>query len=252
MSSVRSRPSFAYTSHNTAQLIRGGGAYFTLLLSLIDKALHTIHLQVYIYDEDETGQEVAVALMAAARRGVAVYLLVDGYASQNLPAHFISKLEQEGIHFRFFQPLLKSDHFYFGRRLHHKIAVIDARYSLVGGINISNKYNDGFDQPAWLDWALYTEGEIVPELVRVCLELWTKSKRERKKLLWQTHPPVGQPQPACAIRLRRNDWVQKERRSRIVIWACLKKPGRIYTLCPAISYRACWCGRKWPAPPEEG
>jgi cardiolipin synthase len=209
MSSARSRPSFAYTSHNAASLIRGGGAYFTLLLSLIHKARHTIHIQVYIYDEDETGQEVAAALKEAARRGVAVYLLVDGYASQDLSAGFISQLEQEGINFRFFQPILKSDHFYFGRRLHHKIAVIDARYSLVGGINISNKYNDGFDRPAWLDWALYTEGEIVPELVRVCLELWTKSKRERKKLLWQSHSPADQSGHACAIRLRRNDWVQK-------------------------------------------
>lgn len=209
MSSVRSRPSFAYTSHNTAKLIRGGKAYFSLLLSLIHKAQHTIHLQVYIYDEDETGLEVADALIAAAQRGVAVYLLPDGYASQDLSASFIKRLETAGIRFRFFQPVLKSDHFYFGRRLHHKIVVVDARYSLVGGINISNKYNDGFGGPAWLDWALYAEGEIAPELVRVCLELWTRSKRERKKLLWQAHPPIKQPKQECLIRLRRNDWVQK-------------------------------------------
>lgn len=209
MSSVRSRPSFVYTVHNTAKLIRGGTAYFDLLISLIHKAQHSIHLQVYIYSEDETGREVAAALIAAAKRGVAVYLLADGYASQDLSRAFIESLEKEGVHFRFFQPILKSDHFYFGRRLHHKIMVADARYSLVGGINISNKYNDGHGQPAWLDWALYAEGEIAPELVRVCLELWTKSRKERGKLLWQAHPPVKQPRHVCPIRLRRNDWVQK-------------------------------------------
>lgn len=209
MSSVRSRPSFAYTNHNTAKLIRGGNEYFTLLTELIHKAQHTIHLQVYIYDEDETGLAVAEALIAAAQRGVSVYLLADGYASQDLSASFINRLEKEGVHFRFFQPILKSDHFYFGRRLHHKIVVVDARYSLVGGINISNKYNDGFGRPAWLDWALYTEGEIAPELVRVCVELWTRSKRERRKFVWQAHPPVKQPRHVCPIRLRRNDWVQK-------------------------------------------
>lgn len=209
MSPVKSRPSFAYTNHNTAQLIRGGAAYFALLTQLIHKAQHTIHLQVYIYDEDETGLAVAEALIAAARRGVAVYLLVDGYASQNLSASFIRQLNNEGIHFRFFQPILKSDHFYFGRRLHHKMVVVDARYCLVGGINISNKYNDGLDRPAWLDWALCAEGEIAPELVKVCLELWTRSKKERRKLLWQMQPPVEQPRHVCPIRLRRNDWVQK-------------------------------------------
>jgi hypothetical protein len=38
MSSVRSRPSFAYTNHNTAKLIRGGDEYFSLLKELIHKA----------------------------------------------------------------------------------------------------------------------------------------------------------------------------------------------------------------------
>lgn len=209
MSPGRSGPSFSYTTYNTARLVRGGEAYFSLLLQLIGQAQHTIHLQTYIYDEDETGQAVAAALTAAAQRGVAVYLMVDGYASQHLSGEFISRLKENGIHFRFFQPLLKSDHFYFGRRLHHKILVTDARYGLIGGINISNKYNDGFGAPAWLDWALYAEGEIAPELVRVCLELWAGFKGERRKLLRQVQPPVELPQQVCAIRLRRNDWVQK-------------------------------------------
>lgn len=209
MSSTRSRPSFAYTLHNTARLVRGGGAYFECLLSLIGQAQQSIHLQVYIYNEDETGLAVAAALMAAAERGVAVYLMVDGYASQDLPGTFIQRLEKAGVHFRFFQPVLISDNFYFGRRLHHKLLVVDGQDCLVGGVNISNKYNDGFGQPAWLDWALYARGDIAPELVRVCLELWTRSKRERRKLLWQAQPPGLPPATTCAIRLRRNDWVQK-------------------------------------------
>jgi cardiolipin synthase A/B len=52
MVSGRSSPSFSYTSHNTAKLIRGGEAYFTLLVQLIQQAQQTIHLQTYIYDED--------------------------------------------------------------------------------------------------------------------------------------------------------------------------------------------------------
>ena len=209
MSPVKSRPSFAYTQHNTVKLIRGGKDYFILLMELIGKAQHTVHLQVYIYDEDETGREVADALMAAARRGVSVYLMPDGYASQDFSAPFIKNLEDAGVSFRYFQPILKSDHFYFGRRLHHKVLVTDARYCLVGGINISNKYNDGVGLPAWLDWALYAEGEVAPELVRVCLELWTKSKKERRKLLWQANPPIHLPRHVCPVRIRRNDWVQK-------------------------------------------
>jgi len=206
---VKARPSFAYTNQNTVKLVRGGGEYFTLLKEMIHKAQHTVHLQVYIFDEDETGREVAEALIAAARRGVAVYLLADGYASQNISKPFIKHLQRGGVHFRFFQPILKSDHFYFGRRMHHKIVVVDARYGLVGGVNISNKYNDGFDKPAWLDWALYVEGEIAPELVKICLELWTRSRSTRRKLHWHAQPSVAFPKHHCPVRIRRNDWVQK-------------------------------------------
>ncbi|MDF2189528.1 phospholipase D-like domain-containing protein [Paraflavitalea sp. CAU 1676] len=191
------------------KLIRGGKEYFTLLLSLIEQAERFIHLQVYIYDEDDTGRAVAEALMAAAKRGVAVYLLPDGYASQNMSKPFIKTMEEAGIRFRYFQPILKSDFFYFGRRLHHKLLVIDGRHSLVGGINISNKYNDGFGHPAWLDWALYSEGDIVPELVRVSLELWTRFRKDRRSLLWQADAPEKRIKQVCPIRLRRNDWVQK-------------------------------------------
>ena len=54
--------------------------YFELLLHLIDKAIDSIHLQSYIYDE--TDLLVADALKAAAKRNVQVYLLTGGYVFQ--------------------------------------------------------------------------------------------------------------------------------------------------------------------------
>ena len=99
------------------------------------------NLQIYIFEDDETGVEVATALMKAAQRGVKVYLLLDGYASQYLPDEFIVQLKEGGVQFRWFEPLFRSRHFYFGRRLHHKLIVVDTVHSLVGGVNISNRYN---------------------------------------------------------------------------------------------------------------
>ena len=57
-------------------------AYFDLLLNLINQANESIHLQTYIFDDDETGILVADALKAAVKRNVSVHLLADGYASQ--------------------------------------------------------------------------------------------------------------------------------------------------------------------------
>lgn len=208
MAKASSRLSIGYTRHNIIRLVHGGKEYFDTLIELIGRAEHSIHLQVYIYDPDETGQMVADALIAAARKGVAVYLLVDGYASQSLSSAFLSPLVEAGIRFRFFEPVLKSSNFYFGRRMHQKVLVVDARYCLVGGINISNKYNDGYGMPPWLDWAMYVEGEAAVELLKVCIDLWTKSARDYRRMFSRTTLPGHHPKEQCPVRVRRNDWVQ--------------------------------------------
>jgi len=210
MSRTLYRPSSAFTHRNKVRLVRGGKEYFSTLKAMIGQARLSFHLQVYIFQDDETGREVAQALTEAAGRGVKIYILADGYASKELPDEFISNLRSAGIHFRFFEPLLKSEHFYFGRRLHHKVAVADGYYSLVGGINISNHYNDVGDEPSWLDWALYAEGEISRELQKVCVNLWTKPalRIKKKQLIHDVEQPL--PDGECLVRLRRNDWVKRK------------------------------------------
>lgn len=204
------KPSTAYTQHNTVRLIRCGKPYFTELTRLINQAQHSIHLQVYIYEEDDTGTSVAEALIAAAKRGVAVYLLADGYASKDLSHTFINRLRSEGVHFRFFQPLLKSEHFYFGRRLHHKVMVADAQYSLVGGINISDRYNDIHGIPAWLDWAILVEGETATELYKLCVDLWVKPGKAGESKFFKEALPTHTHHAKSMARIRRNDWVKRK------------------------------------------
>lgn len=198
-----------YTTHNSVKLVRGGQEYFQLLLNLIREAKHSIHLHVYIFDEDETGTLVADALIDAALRKVEVYLLFDGYASQNLSEPFIQKIFLAGIRYRMFEPLFLSSNFYFGRRMHHKVFVSDSFHSLVGGINISNKYNQWNDDPPWLDWALYAQGDISSELLKVLVRVWSRSHRKARKY-FAAHPPVRKVNEYCLVRIRRNDWVDRK------------------------------------------
>ncbi len=201
-----------YSELNKVKLVRGGSEYFNLLLDLIGRARESIHLQTYIYDDDETGLKVAEALKAAVARQVAVYLLADGYASQRMSRKFIHNLKAAGIRFRFFQPLLKSKYFYFGRRLHHKVFVVDVSYALVGGINIADKYNDRPGKRAWLDYALYAEGEIARELCVLCWKTWNGfpvrmgiTPCEKKQLTFHFTKDETSP-----VRMRRNDWVRRK------------------------------------------
>lgn len=194
------------------KLIRGGKDYFDLLTRMIHNAKESIHLQTYIYDDDETGKLVANALKAAAARGVAVYIMADGYASQVMSQQFIDELRGSGIHFRFFQPLLKSKYFYFGRRLHHKVVVTDSRTALVGGVNITNRYNDMPGKPAWLDFALYAEGAVAGELNVLCWKTWNGFSAKTGSVYPQKENLPGHvaSTKAITVEMRRNDWVRRK------------------------------------------
>lgn len=209
MSNRRVITSKAFTNHNKVELVRGGKNYFDLLIQLINRAKDCIHLQTYIFDDDETGRMVGKALMEAAGRNVRIYFIADGFASQFISSAYITELKNTGIHFRFFEPLLKSKHFYFGRRMHHKVVVIDMKYALVGGVNIANRYNDLSDKPAWLDFALFAEGEIAQHLWIHCWKMWKGFQNKTIDSVCKKEPSdlAFEPEQQIKVRMRSNDWV---------------------------------------------
>ena len=201
----------SFTNHNKLSLIKGGKDYFDILEQLIDNAKQVIHLQTYIFDYDETGQQVANALIRAAARKVKVYVVLDGYASQNFPKKVIEEFEGNNIHFCWFSPLLQSRYFYFGRRLHHKVLVVDGQNAVVAGINISNRYNDIEGNEAWLDWAICAQGEVAIQVSAVCKRIWDKGVLHKKNTpaiepVMDAILPVG----ICKARVRENDWVRRK------------------------------------------
>ncbi|MBK6826031.1 MAG: phospholipase [Chitinophagaceae bacterium] len=230
-----------YSNQNQVMLVNGGRDYFDRLHQMIREARYCIWLQFYIFMDDETGLAVADLLMQAVRRKVSVYLLVDGYASQGLSKEAISKLQNAGVQFKWFEPLFKSRKFYLGRRMHHKLVVIDGLYAMAGGINISNRYNDMPDSPAWMDRALYCEGSEVQKMLQVCKQLWNRDQvyewENQVNQLIQKKSTTGTQE----VRVRRNDWVKRKNevtrsylamllyaREEIIIMCSYFLPGRVF------------------------
>ena len=200
----------SYTFHNTVNLLKGGLPYFSTLIELIDNATSSLQMQFYIYEDDATGIDIANHLIQAANRGVIVQILLDGYASRKLSPNFKKKLRSNGIRLRFFEPILKSKKFYFGRRLHHKIVVADGQRALVGGINISDRYNDTPGQSAWLDWAIYVKGETAYELYKICDHFYSKNSEEYITLDKEAIMKASDLKTNTLLRIRRNDWVMNK------------------------------------------
>jgi cardiolipin synthase len=208
----RKRRSDKYTTRNEIRLVKGGKDYFDLLQSLIENATNYIQLQVYIFNNDETGRRVSDALKMAAQKKVLVYLIVDGFASQSLPNSFIEDMQKSGIQFRFFEPIFKSKKFYFGRRMHHKILVVDGIHAMTGGVNVADRYNDIDGIPAWLDFALYVKGEIVADLSKLCWQTWNGFPVRLPQYPWGKISVTNtiDDEQSKQVRMRRNDWVRRK------------------------------------------
>lgn len=206
------RSTGSFSRKNIVSIVRSGEPFFTQLKILLDNASHSIHFQTYIFSADNTGKEVAAWLMAAARRGVSVHLMADGYASRALPKELIQQFREAGVRFRFFEPLFRGPDFYFGRRLHHKVVVVDERYGIVSGSNIADRYNDLPGQPSWYDMALLVEGDAVLELYDICLKIWERDTSRKNLLRKKLHDIFNyiSAEDAVGVRVLQNDWVRRK------------------------------------------
>lgn len=232
----------SYTHYNRVEMLYSGNEYFARLKQVINTAARTLHLQYYIFNNDFAGNEIATALCQAAKRGVQVYLMIDGYESRFLPASFIDRMREAGIRVARFEPLFRSKKFYVGRRMHHKIVAADGVRGMTGGVNIADRYIDVDDIPAWLDMGLYVEGEAATELHNVCVRMWNEvmGKGYLQTLAYPV-PATPALTTYCSVRIRRNDWVKGRRqvwksyfdmfnlaREHIVIVCSYFLPGRTF------------------------
>ena len=159
---------------NLITLLKTGAEYFPQLEAEIDAARHEIHLETYIFRADATGRAIADALARAAQRGVVVRVLVDGYGSQDLDPALVKRMEAAGVQLLVYRPNISPWSLRHARlrRLHRKIAVIDARVAFVGGINILDDADEPGRIPPRFDYAVRVEGPMLSKIHPVVRWLW--------------------------------------------------------------------------------
>lgn len=159
---------------NRLDLLESGAAYFPALIEAFDAARREIHLESYIFIVDAAGVAVGDALMRAARRGVVTRVLLDGFGARALAPEYRAELRAAGVDLLFFRPEsaglgLRRTRL---RRMHRKMAVVDARVAFVGGINIIDDFNGHDLRLPRLDYAVRVEGNLVVEIHASIRRLW--------------------------------------------------------------------------------
>ncbi|MDB4945721.1 MAG: Cardiolipin synthetase [Labilithrix sp.] len=104
-------------------------------------AKHHVHLCSYILDPRRSGLRFREALIAKAKQGVIVRVLVDDVGSSTISRRFVKPLKAAGVMFSKFNEVA------FSRirsrvdfRNHRKVLVVDGVVGFTGGVNISDDY----------------------------------------------------------------------------------------------------------------
>ncbi|MBA4189977.1 MAG: cardiolipin synthase [Planctomycetaceae bacterium] len=165
---------FAVTGGNAVTLYHDGHPAYDAMLAAIRSAERHVHIQFFIFRNDESGQRFIEALCECARRKVEVRFLYDSVGSYNISSRMLGRLRDAGGKVAAFLPLFGPMYrLRVNLRNHRKILVIDGRIAFTGGLNIGDEYLGKHRKfGPWRDTFLRVEGPATHGLQRIFLEDW--------------------------------------------------------------------------------
>ncbi|GHT89197.1 cardiolipin synthase [Bacteroidia bacterium] len=139
------------------EIIFSGERMFEALLEDMEKATNHIHIEFFIFNNDETGKLFKTVLMKKALQGVKVRFIYDNIANWKVPRQFYYEMCEAGVQVASLMetryPLLQSSKINY--RNHRKVVIIDGNIGYTGGMNVANDYSI---DPHWEDRHLRIEG----------------------------------------------------------------------------------------------
>lgn len=152
------------TSNNQAELLINGEVKFPKLMEDIKQAKHHVHLEYYIVDDDELVKALMDLLEEKAKEGVEIRFLVDAFGSSGF-AKKQKYYRNKGIEFEIMLPVHFRSLANSNYRNHRKIAIIDGVIGYAGGINLSKKYSNDFNNHVyWRDTSIQIKGDAIKVL----------------------------------------------------------------------------------------
>jgi cardiolipin synthase len=178
---VGARLTHGRPSHgNAVTPLFGGNDTYDAMGAAIDAAKHHVHAQYYLIRNDATGAWFKERLIAAAKRGVEVRLLCDGYGCLTLARSYLRDLRKAGARFAWFLPARSLLLQPVNLRNHRKIVVIDGETAFTGGLNIGDEYRGQMAGVGeWRDIHVSIRGPAARDLQRIFVQDWTFASGEQ-------------------------------------------------------------------------
>ncbi len=165
---------FPVYKSTATEFLPSGERMLEVLLSELEKAEKYIFMEFFIIEEGVMWNSILEVLKEKAKRGVEVRILYDDMGCfLRLPANYPKQLAESGIKctvFNPFRPLLGTIQ---NNRDHRKIAVVDGKSAITGGVNLADEYINAVEKfGVWKDAALLLRGEAAWSFTLTFLRMW--------------------------------------------------------------------------------
>ncbi len=186
---------------NHARLLIDGPKTYQAMLAAVEKAHDHIHIETYIFADDEIGQRFADALRRKHQQGVAVRIIYDAVGSVASSRAFFDAMATQGIEVAEFHPLKPSSIDKINNRDHRKLVVIDGTVAFTGGINISSTYSKSSTsrpgpeagvKSGWRDTQVEVRGPAVKQLQELFVQTWTRLGKPLDPQTRGLYPPLDE------------------------------------------------------------
>lgn len=182
--SAASRPE-ADTAPSGFRLLPTGEHAFGARIALLRQAERSVDLQTYHLHNDHAGRALLRELLATARRGVRVRLLVDDFHVTEIEPLLADLASHPQVQVRLFNPLplrhgppllrlllSPGDFERHHHRMHNKLFIADGALAVYGGRNVADEYFMGHAEANFIDLDLLSSGAVVRELAAVFDRYW--------------------------------------------------------------------------------
>ena len=183
---------------NRYDLLINGEEKFPEVLKTLETAKHFIHMEYYAWENDTRGNQIKEVLIRKIKDGVKVRLLYDAYASRKIKHNIVKELRAAGAEI---YPVIKVKLTRLASRMNHrdhrKIIVMDGHTGFVGGLNLSDRYDNSIDTGLWWrDTHVKITGETVHNLQRHFLVNWNAAQPNKLAVTKDLFPDITQPAEA--------------------------------------------------------
>lgn len=183
-----------YLSLNNLKLLINGEEKFPEVLKTLETATSFIHMEYYDWENDTRGNQIKDVLIRKVKEGVKVRVLFDDYASRKIKHNIVKELKANGIEI---YPVIKLKLVAFANRINHrdhrKVIIMDGHTAFVGGINISDRYDNSIDTGLfWRDTHVKIMGPAVLNMQRHFIVNWNACQPDKLDVTEELFPTKNQ------------------------------------------------------------